>query len=103
MLRAQPTTTRTEGIPTRPGSRCQLVVLRLELSVIIGQSQIHYNSNGKITTVELYFWQQNTHYFSVFLIESAQHVMLFLWIGSKNDRYFCLEVAIGPLAVTRLE
>jgi len=25
---------------------------------------------------------------SVFTIESAQHVMLFLWIGSQNDRVF---------------
>ena len=24
--------------------------------------------------------------------------MLFLWIGSQNDRVFCLEVAIGPLS-----
>jgi len=37
-----------------------------------------------------------------FPIESAQHVMLFLWIGSQNDS-FCLEVAIGLLVVTRLE
>jgi len=38
-----------------------------------------------------------------FLIESAQHVMLFLWIGSQNDSFFCLEVAMGLLVVTRLE
>jgi len=36
-------------------------------------------------------------------IENAQHVMLFLWIGSQNDSFFCLEVAIGLLAVTWLE
>jgi len=32
-----------------------------------------------MTTSGLYLWQQNTLYFSVFLIESAQHVMLYLW------------------------
>ena len=42
-------------------------------------------------------------YFSLFAIESAHHVMLFLWIGLKNVRVFCLKVSIGPLAVTRLE
>jgi len=47
-----------------------------------------HSSNGKVTIAEIYLWQQNTHYFSVFLIESAQHVMLFLWIGSQNDRVF---------------
>jgi len=35
-----------------------------------------------------YLWWQNIHYFSVFQIESAQYVMLFLWIGSKNGRVF---------------
>jgi len=49
---------------------------------------MHYSSNGKITTAELYLWQQNIHKFSVFTIESAQHMMLFLWIGSQNDRVF---------------
>jgi len=42
----------------------------------------------KITTAELFRLQQNTHYFLVLLMESAQHVMLFLWIGSQNDRGF---------------
>jgi len=43
------------------------------------------------------------HTVFLFPIESAQYVMLFLWIGPQNDRVFCLEVAIGLLAVTRLE
>jgi len=43
---------------------------------------MQYSSNGKITKM------QNTYYFSVFPIASAQHVMLFLWIGSQNDRAF---------------
>jgi len=37
-----------------------------------------------------------------FPIESAQHEMLFLWIGLQKNRVFCLEVAIGLLAVKRL-
>ena len=49
---------------------------------------MNYSSNGKITTAELYLWRQNTHYFDVFPIENAQHVVLFLWIGSQNDRVF---------------
>jgi len=55
----------------------------------------------KMTTAGLYLWRQNTHYCFGFPIESAQHVMLFLWIGSQNGIYFRLEVAIGLLAVTR--
>jgi len=49
---------------------------------------MHYSSNGKFATAGLYLWRQNTHYFFDFPIESAQHVMLFLWIGSQNDRVF---------------
>jgi len=49
---------------------------------------MHYNSNGKMTTAGLCLWRQNTHDFSIFPIESAQHVMLLLWIGSQNDRVF---------------
>jgi len=64
---------------------------------------MHYFLNGKIITAELYLWWQNTHYFSVFPVESAQHIMLFLRIGSKNDKVIYMEVAIGPLAVKRLE
>jgi len=41
-----------------------------------------------MTTAGLYLSGQNTHYFSFFPIESAQHVMLCLWIGSQNDRVF---------------
>jgi len=37
---------------------------------------------------ELFLWWQNTHYFYVFPIESAQHMMLFLWIGSQITGYF---------------
>jgi len=33
-----------------------------ERSVKIGQSRIHYSSNGKITTAELYLWGQNGYY-----------------------------------------
>jgi len=29
--------------------------------------------------------------------------MLFLWIGSQNDRMFCLEEAIGLLTMAQLE
>ena len=58
MLRAQTMTTCTSGILTPPGWSYQ-------------------------TTAELHLWRQNTHRFSVFLIESSQHVMLFL--GSQND------------------
>jgi len=37
-------------------------------------------------------------------IESAQHgVILFLWIGSQNGKVFLFGMAIGLLAVTRLE
>jgi len=49
---------------------------------------MHYSSNGKINPAGLYLWRQNIHYFFVFPIESAQYVMLFLWIGSQNDRVF---------------
>jgi len=56
-----------------------------------------------MTIAELYHWWQNTNYFSVFLIESAQHVMLILWIGLQIYRMFCLEMAIGPPALTPLE
>ena len=59
--------------------------------VIRRQSQIHCSSNEKITTAELYLWLQDMHYFSVFPIGSEQHVMLFLWIGSQNDRVFLFE------------
>ena len=38
-----------------------------------------------MTTAGLYLRRQNEHY-TFFLIESAQDVMLFLWIGSQNDR-----------------
>jgi len=38
-------------------------------------------------TAGLYLWRQNTLCF-FFLIESAQHVMLFLWIASQNDGVF---------------
>jgi len=51
-------------------------------------SQMHYSSNGKMTTAGLYLWGQNTHYCFDFSIEHAQHVMLFLCIGSKNGRVF---------------
>ena len=47
---------------------------------------MRYSSNGKMTTAGLCLWRQNTYYFFVFPIESAQPVMLFLWIGSQNDR-----------------
>jgi len=47
---------------------------------------MHYSSNGKITTPELQLWWHNTHNFSVFLIESTQHVMVFLWIGLQNSK-----------------
>ena len=47
---------------------------------------MHYSSNGKMTTAGLYLWRQNAHYFFAFPIESAQLVMLFLCIGSQNDR-----------------
>jgi len=82
MLRAQTTTTCTAGIPTRPGSLCQLLAPRTQCY----EWPIHHSSNGKIATAELHLWRQNTHYFSIFSIENAQHVMLFLWIGSQNDR-----------------
>jgi len=52
---------------------------------------MHYSSNAKITTPELQLWWQNRHNFFVFLIESAQHVMLFLWIGSQNYKVFLFE------------
>jgi len=59
MLRAQTTTTRKAEIPFgldyRTNCWCH------EHSVISGQSQIHHSSNGKITTAELYLWQQNIH------------------------------------------
>jgi len=79
---------------------------RHELSVIIGQSQIHDSWNGKITTGELYLWRQNSHYFSVFPIESPQlhnTWCYFYWLGQKMTGCFCFEVAISPLAMTRLE
>jgi len=41
-----------------------------------------------MTTAGLYLWGQNTHYFSFFSIESAQHAILFLGIGSQNERVF---------------
>jgi len=56
-----------------------------------------------MTTAWLHIWRQTTHYLFVFLIERAQHVMLFLWIGSQITGYFSLEVAIGLLAVTWVE
>jgi len=59
-----------------------------ELSVVSVQSQTHYSSNAKMTTAGLYLWRQNTHYCFDFTIEHAQHVMLFLCIGSQNGRVF---------------
>jgi len=53
MLRAQTTITRTAGIPTRPGSTYQQLVPWHKIRVIIGQSRIHYSSNGKTAAVEL--------------------------------------------------
>jgi len=52
---------------------------------------MHYSSKGKMTTAGLCIWRQNAHYFSFFPFESAQHVMLFLWVGSQNDRVFLFE------------
>jgi len=49
---------------------------------------MHYSSNRKMTTAEVNLLRQNAHYFFVFPIESAQYLMLFLWIGSQNDRVF---------------
>ena len=48
---------------------------------------MHYSSNWKMTTAGLFLWRQIAHYV-FFPIESAQHVMFFLWIGSQNDRGF---------------
>jgi len=83
-------TTRTARIPTRPGSSYQLLVPQTQCYKLTKPD--HYSSNGKITLAELYRRQQNRHYFSAFhaliLIVNAQHVMLFLWIGSQNDRVF---------------
>jgi len=59
-----------------------------ELSVVSEQSQMHYSSNGEMTIAGLYLWRQNTHYCFDFPIEHAQHVMLFLCIGSQNGRVF---------------
>jgi len=62
MLRAQTTTTRTAEIPTRPGSLYQLLVPQTQCQRWT-KPQIHYSSNGKITTgtAELYLWHQNMH------------------------------------------
>jgi len=86
MLRAQTTTTRTAGIPTRPGS----LYPRLVPGTQCYKWTKSDTSNGKMTTAGLYTsgGKIHTEYFFVFPIESAQHVMLFLWIGSQHDRVF---------------
>ena len=55
-----------------------------------GQSQIQCRSNGKMSTAGLNLWHQMQSIF-IFPIETAQHVMLFSWIGSQNDRVFLFE------------
>jgi len=101
MLRAQTTTTRTKGISIGSGSLYPMLVpgTRCYKWTKPGALQFKWK-NGHRRAIP---WRQNTHYFFVFPIESAQHVMLFLWTGSQQDRVFCLEVAIGLPAVTRLE
>jgi len=47
MLRGQTTTSRSAGIPTRPGLSHQLLMPRHEFSVISGQSRVHYSSDKK--------------------------------------------------------
>ena len=51
--------------------------------VISGQCRIHYSSNGKTATVELTSGGKIYTAFLFFRFESAQHVTLFLWNGSK--------------------
>ena len=65
---------------------------------------MHYGSVGKIATAELYLWRQNTQYFSVFRLKVHNMWCYFYGLGHKTmTGFFCLEVAIGPLAVTRLQ
>ena len=57
-----------------------------------------YVDKARYTAVQMEKWPQQSYtsggekctlsYVSFFLIESAQHVMLFLWIGSQNDKVF---------------
>jgi len=75
-----------------------------DLSVISGQSQIHYSSNGKMTTAGLYLWRQNTHYFSFFFRFKVHNMRCYFdGFSHKLTGCFCLEAAIGLLAVTRIE
>jgi len=80
------TIARSAGILTRPGSSCQLQVPRTQCYKWTKPDtpQLKWK-NDHSRAIPL---AANTHYFSVFPIESAQHVMLFSWIGSQNDRVF---------------
>jgi len=93
MLRTHTKTTRTAGIPTRPGPSYQLLVPRTQC----------YNWTKPDT---LQFKWKNNHSRAIplaakytrllfFPIESAQHMMLFCGLGQKMTGCICLEVAIG--------
>ena len=101
MLRAQTMTTRTAGIPTRPGSLYPMLVPRTQCYKWTKPDALQFKwKNDHSRAIP-----QAAKYtiFLFFPIESAQHVMLFLWSWSQNDKVFLLEVAIGLLAVTQLE
>ena len=64
---------------------------------------LHYSSNGKMTKAGLYLWRQNTKY--VFFRLKVHDTWCYCFYGLRHKMawWFCLEVAIGLLPVTRLE
>jgi len=86
MLRTQTTTTRTAGIPTRPGSLYPMLMPQTQCYKWTKPDTLQFkwkNDHSRAiplgATYTLFFF---------FPIESAQHAILFLWIGSQNDRVF---------------
>jgi len=86
MLRAQTTTTRTAGIPTRPDSLYPMLEPRTQCHKWTKSDTLQFRWKNDHSRVIPLAEKYTPCFF--FPIESAQHVMLFLKIGSQNDRVF---------------
>jgi len=86
MLRAKTTTTRTAGIPTRPGSLHPMLVPGTQCykwtKADVPQFKWKNDHSRAMPMAAKYTL------FIFFPIASAQHVMLLLWIGSRNGKVF---------------
>jgi len=86
MLRAETTATRTARIPTRPGSLYPMLVQGTQCYEWTKPNALQFKwKNDHSRAIPL---AAKYTLFFVFPIESAQFVILFLWIGSQNDRVF---------------